>query len=211
MRILVLLLALSLGTVYGQVFSVGVKAGVPATDAFETARTGTISYLSNTKRYTFGPTVEVHLPLGFSVEADALYKRIGYESFTSPVIGNSSHQATTGNSWEIPVLVKYRFFKGPLRPFVDGGISSRHVDGTTNIDIFNLPTITHLKASPSELANSWTAGVVFGGGLDFGIKRLHITPELRYTRWGTESFRTAASSLLRSNLNQMDFLLGITF
>jgi hypothetical protein len=186
---------------------------VPATSAFDTATTGNTRYLSNTKRYTFGPTVEVGLPLRLAVEVDALYKRLNYDSNSSDLTG-LTHRATTGNSWEIPVLLKYRLASGPIRPFISGGISSRHVDGETRIDVFGLPSSTvpaRSTSSATELNNSWTAGVVFGGGIDIGLKKLHITPEIRYTRWGTESFRTAASDLLRSNLNQMDFLLGITF
>jgi hypothetical protein len=41
---------------------------------------------------------------------------------------------------------------------------------------------------------------------------LKITPEIRYTRWGTTQFNSVISGgTLRSNVNQAEFLVGITF
>jgi hypothetical protein len=52
---------------------------------------------------------------------------------------------------------------------------------------------------------------VFGGGLEVKLGILRITPEFRYTRWGSENFRDPVAALLRSNKNQGDFILGVTF
>ena len=82
-RILVAALFLSLAAgmpAWAEILSIGVKGGVPLTDAFNTARSGSLSYFSETKRYTVGPTVELHLPLRFSIELDALYTRLNYGS-----------------------------------------------------------------------------------------------------------------------------------
>ena len=38
-----------------------------------------------------------------------------------------------------------------------------------------------------------------------------MTPEFRYTRWGSENFRDPVAALLRTNKNQGDFILGLTF
>jgi hypothetical protein len=40
---------------------------------------------------------------------------------------------------------------------------------------------------------------------------VRIGPELRYTRWGSENFEDPVSSLLHTNRNQGDFLIGILF
>jgi hypothetical protein len=41
---------------------------------------------------------------------------------------------------------------------------------------------------------------------------LRITPEIRYTRWGTQQFNSVISNgSLRSKVNQAEFLVGITF
>jgi hypothetical protein len=41
--------------------------------------------------------------------------------------------------------------------------------------------------------------------------RVRISPEFRYTRWGGENLRDPISALLRTNRNQGDFMLGLTF
>jgi hypothetical protein len=49
---------------------------------------------------------------------------------------------------------------------------------------------------------------VIGGGVGIHALFLHISPEVRYTRWTSQHF---TSFLLNSNQNQAEFLLGITF
>jgi hypothetical protein len=60
------------------------------------------------------------------------------------------------------------------------------------------------------VANSTTRGYVAGGGLDFEFRRIHIQPEVRYTRWGAKHFFDP-SGLLNSNQNQAEFPPGIAF
>src|ERR1700754_2179206 len=107
-------------------FSVGVKGGVPITDAFETFGGNEASYATNTKRYLIGPTVEFHLPARFSIEVDALYKRIGYE-YQQTATAGVTETRTVANSWEFPAMVKWEVLPGPVRPFVDAGASFRHI------------------------------------------------------------------------------------
>src|SRR5215472_16499291 len=61
-----------------QPFSFGVKAGVPATDFFDAVRSNNLGYFSTTNRYIVGGTAELHLPLGFGVEFDVLYRHLHY-------------------------------------------------------------------------------------------------------------------------------------
>jgi len=51
---------------------------------------------------------------------------------------------------------------------------------------------------------------VMGVGLDIHALVIHLSPEIRYTRWGTEHFKLPNGSFL-SNQNQAEFLVGITF
>src|ERR1700736_4945450 len=68
---------------FAQSFSFGVKGGVPLPDAFWAGRDSR-SYSSVPRRYTAGPTVEIGLPVfRLSVEADALYRRIGWDASRS--------------------------------------------------------------------------------------------------------------------------------
>jgi opacity protein-like surface antigen len=196
-----------------QPISVGVKGGVPITDAFETFRGNSASYATNTKRYLVGPTVQFNLPARFSIEVDALYKRLGYQYDQS--LSNSTVSArTVANSWEFPVLVKFAILPGPVRPFVDAGGSFRHISG---IKQFRRTVNGVLSPVNVELNNATEfnkrndVGFVFGGGVEFKAGFVRISPEFRYTRWGSENFRDPVSALLRTNRNQGDFMIGLTF
>ncbi len=190
--------------------TVGVKAGVPITDAFNVARGTDASYFTNTKRYLVGPTFEVRLPARFSVEVDGLYKRVGYQyDARNPFV----YSKTVANSWEFPLLGKFEILPGPVRPFVDAGASLRHLSGVRQVR----QTIAGASFSQVEFNNAAEfnkrndVGLVFGFGVAFKLGPVRISPELRYTRWGGENLRDPVSSLLRTNRNQGDFLLGFTF
>jgi hypothetical protein len=73
-------------------------------------------------------------------------------------------------------------------------------------------TVTHstTTSSPAELANSTTRGYVLGGGLDLKLLIIHITPEVRLTRWGAKHF-IDPTGIVNSQQNQAEFLLGLTF
>lgn len=104
-----------------QLFSVGVRGGVPLTDAYNAVSNPTIAL--STGRFVIGPTVELHLPFGLGAEADALYR-----SYT---VGGTVTQ------WEFPILATYHFHKvGPLlRPFVDGGPAFNHISAPSNFSV----------------------------------------------------------------------------
>lgn len=197
-------------SVAAQPVSFGVKAGVPITDALDAARGNQAAYVSHTHRYTVGPTVQLNFPFRFSVEVDALYKRLGYDynQFGGP--GSPTVTATTANSWEFPVLGKWAVFPGPVRPFVDFGANFRHISGVSQIR--TAAGAVNVQVSPvPEFDQDSDIGATFGAGIEFKAGWLRLTPELRYTRWGSENFRDPIAGLLRTNKNQGDFLLGLTF
>ena len=197
-------------TAVAQPVSVGVKVGVPATDALETFRGNQAAYVTNTHRYLFGGTVQLNFPFRFSVEADALYKRLGFEYNQFGGVGSPTTTRTVANTWEFPVLGKYAIFGGPLRPFVDAGANFRHVSGVAQIR--TTLAIANVSVSPvPEFNQDNDIGFVFGGGVELKLGIMRITPEFRYTRWGAENFRDPIAALLRTNKNQGDFLLGLTF
>jgi len=200
--------------VFAQPVSFGVVGGVPITDAFNTLQGNNASYATDTHRYVVGPAFQIHLPLRLTVEVDGLYKRLGYQyNATTPT--TRTFAATVANSWEFPVLVKYEITPGPIRPFVDFGISFRHISGvdqvrdvvTTTTGAVGVTTTTN----PQEFHKATDEGLVFGVGVAFKLGPVRIGPELRYTRWGSENFDDPIGSLLHTNKNQGDFLLGILF
>ena len=78
----------------------------------------------------------------------------------------------------------------------------------TAFPVFGAP-ITTQNSNPSELQNRTSTGVLIGGGVDIHALFLHISPEVRYTRWTSQHF--ALDNLLNSKQNQAEFLLGISF
>src|SRR5579872_2204882 len=107
---------------FAQPFGIGVKGGVPLTDAFVTNSGNPIEYVADTHRYIFGPYAELRLPGGFGVEVDALYKTYEYRQvMPSPIRDQNSH------AWEFPVLVKWRFLPGPVKPYLEAGGAFSHL------------------------------------------------------------------------------------
>jgi hypothetical protein len=167
-----------------QPFGAGIKAGIPLTDFIDAAQSGTIRYSTVLNRYVFGVEGELRLPFGLGVEIDALYRHMNFAV---------NGIATTSSAWEFPLLAKYRFKAPVARPFVDAGVAWDTLSGLTQA---------------AQLKKNTVNGIVFGGGLDVHLLVIHITPEIRYTHWGSQHFDLSG---LSSNQNQAEFLVGFTF
>jgi hypothetical protein len=180
-----------------QLISLGVKGGIPLTDPLSTRQGGSGGVGHDVRRYLVGPTGELHLPFGFSVEVDALYRPLNYTEYPtnlSPLPGDYSPVAHTGSDWQFPILAKYEFHKGIIvHPFVDGGVTYRHV-----------------SFSNVSLGDASTAGISVGGGLTFRLLFVRLSPEFRYTRFPTDVFGSNFN-YVHSTSNQADFLVGLTF
>jgi hypothetical protein len=183
-----LVLASSLAT--ARTISFGLTAGAPLSDLVSAAP----GRVATTDRYTFGPALEAGLPHGFAVDAEFLYKRLELG------VTQGSARATVGR-WELPLLLRYRFsgLRGALwaRPFVHAGAAFNRVMGAGG-------------ASVAELRHRGTKGAVLGGGVESKLGAIRLAPELRVTRWGDRNFGVRDSSL-RSNLTQVEVLLGVRF
>jgi hypothetical protein len=63
-----------------------------------------------------------------------------------------------------------------------------------------------------ETSYSGLGGFVLGGGIEFHISRIHLAPELRYTRWNEEIAQFTPSSIYRgSQRNQVELLFGFSW
>jgi hypothetical protein len=194
----------------------GFKFGVPITDMFSANNVGYLNgslpgstYNASTPKYILGVTGEFHLYKRFRLEVDGLYKRTGFS--TSGLYGSTGsnfYQNTGANIWEIPALLKTNIKVGHVRPFVDFGASLRHVSSIQNNQF--LPGVVNgiILNNVDGLHNRNSYGGVAGIGIAFKRGPVTLSPEVRYTRWANESFQTNG---LRTNLDQGDFLLGITF
>lgn len=214
MRKTVLLLLLSAAAGYSQYFTFGVRGGVPLSDAFKVTDRSTFS--SDTSGYTFGPTAELHGPFRLSLSLDMLYRSFEYESETLTGTGIeqvSTGRRTTGRSWQVPLMVRHRFWP-LLSPFVAAGVSFQRLSGlnqrTTVTTALDPQPQFSQSSEPVELQSRSSTGFVFGAGLEFRALLITVAPEVRYTRWASEPVRSAGGGL-RSGSNQTDFLIGLTF
>lgn len=91
---------------YAQPVGVGLKLGVPATDAFKVVQQQS---LASSQNFLWGPYLELHLPGGNSVEIDALRRKYDFQT------------AGTANTWEFPVVVKHRIGSHLIKPYFEAG------------------------------------------------------------------------------------------
>ena len=209
----VIILALTTISAFAQPFTAGLKAGIPLTDFLNATENGTFQYSSPTQRYIIGGEAEVRLPLGFGIEFDALYRRLSYSGsgFASGVPASIlTTSDTTGSNWEFPLLLKYRFHFPVVRPFLDAGVAWDTLTGLEQSVSMSDGSTTSTTSSPAELKRNSTIGFVLGGGVDIHAIFLHISPEIRFTRWNSTQL-SGVADLLHSNLNQAEFLVGVTF
>jgi opacity protein-like surface antigen len=203
----VFLLLLGAVSAWAQLFSYGVKAGVPLNNFLDAARSQHFAFNANTNRYIVGPTAELHLPFGLGVEVDILYRHFDYNG-SGTLVDVITNSRTTGNAWEFPLLAKYRIPTKIVHPYVDAGVAWDTLSGLTEAITRN--SIATSTSSPAELNTPATRGLVLGAGLSVKLLMVHVSPEIRITRWGAQHF-IDPNGLLHSNLNQGEFLLGITF
>jgi hypothetical protein len=222
MKLLTLaLFALGASTLFAQAesdkpLSLGFKVGIPVTDMFSANNTslfnGNITgsnYNTAVPKYTLGLTAEFKMPKHLRFEVDGLYNRAGYAtSRPADIFGDTGYYLTSANVWQVPALIKTNITLGHVRPFVDFGAALRHIS-TIKTNAF-LPGLLDgiIYDSTAELHNRNSFGGVAGIGITFKMGEFRLSPEVRYTRWANESFMGPG---LRTNLDQGDVLLGISF
>ena len=202
MRIVAALLGLS--PLWAQGVSLGLRAGIPITPmlaAYGGERT-------SEPRFTIGALIEAHLRHGAGFGADFLLQRtdLAFLSAGSP-------RAKVWR-WETPLTLIYRF-RRPATPFLRIGVSLNRV--------FDISGATECARGPfgeqfyclggspiAELRHRGTFGFVAGGGFRLPLKNLYLEPELRITHWVDRNFGVR-DSVVRSNLNQIVFLVGVVF
>jgi hypothetical protein len=194
-----------------QPVSIGVLGGVPIIEQTDTSNS--LNH-DESRPYILGPSIEVRLLAGFTLEADALYQRIGntssfslIDSFLGTGVAAITGETTRtrANEWEFPLLGKYYFRRNSAwQPFVGTGWAMRlaeiHESGTESI------INTGAAISTFSLNNSFRSdldvGATFAAGLRYRIGHFALQPQFRYTPWGS-------SSLLRRD--EAAFQLGFSF
>lgn len=223
--VLALLVLVFAASALAQGIHVGVKAGVPITEYFDTAAAGARNYHAEysaaTRRYTLGVSAEWHVTNALGFELDVLYHRMGYvgivDRFPSPQgISSKSAIDVKGHSWDFPLMAKYRFSR-LLRPYLGAGGVLRYVGpvrGHGEYVVQDLITGATSRtpldtAEPSELRKRFYPGLTVAAGIEFGPGTFRVLPEFRCTRWTANI--SGPGGLLRFAPNQAEFLLGILF
>ena len=125
----------------GSRVSVGVKGGVPLTESL-TDTTWPASFpgaasrtFSESKNFIIGPILEVHLPLGLSIEGDGLYRSVNIAAqfdrdLASFLLGRFIGISSVDYAfWEVSALAKYHLPLPFVKPYMVAGPSFRTVDG----------------------------------------------------------------------------------
>ena len=186
-------------------FIIGVRGGVPLNDIIQTAQSGS-SISSSTDNYVVGPTLGLRLPLGLSVAGDALFTRLNLSATSSSRTGTATFSASA-SSWEFPVLLRLTLGREGLTPFVGAGVSVRHLSDFGNVG----PFLTNSASTTQSVSSSASVGFALGGGLQFKVGPLHISPEIRYTHWGSNQISNAFTNVIRTSNNEGQILVGLTF
>jgi hypothetical protein len=194
-----------------QAVSVGVLGGVPLSN--------TSGGHDESPRYQVGASVEVSLPAGFALEADALYRRLGTSTGYSilsgtnlllppgtPVLLNLANRQR-GNAWSFPLLGKYHFHTrtSSWQPFVGTGFAfrttDRHDSGTQiYVDANNVLQTSSFK---HDYRSALEVGAVVAAGMRLKAGHFSVLPQVRYTRWGgSDNF---------ASRNETALMLGVSF
>ncbi|MDX2149265.1 MAG: outer membrane beta-barrel protein [Bryobacteraceae bacterium] len=201
MRYLLPLLALSASAfAFAQPVVFGVKGGLPLTEVFDQGEFQGLANIRGSNDWVVGPMLEVRFPLRLGIEVNALFRPLDYraEGITA---------RATGDSWQIPLLLKWRVLPGPIQPYVSGGPVFQWV---RNIRVQATAGNVNVDRTTDDL---YAGGAALGGGVEFRLGRLKIQPEVRYTRFVGQDVDLPAAfqDLLRFNKNQAHLLVGIAF
>jgi opacity protein-like surface antigen len=91
-------------------------------------------------------------------------------------------------------------------PFVGAGVSVSHLGDFGDIG----PFLTN-SVNSNSIVDGPSVGFALAGGLQFRAGPLHISPEIRYTHWGSNQISNAFNNVIRTNDNEGQVLIGLTF
>jgi len=196
---------LGMSAASAQLVSVGALGGVRLTDGFKL-------FNDESRIYDVGGSVEVRLPAGFAVEADALYQRIGYSygliSSAGAAPGGTLAFRERGNLWEFPLLGKYYLRPGSesWQPFVGIGpafrTASLHSQESASI-LSGTNESSAITTFRGDFRSNVQTGAAIAVGLRFKLGPVALLPQARYTYWGHSNYGITK--------NEATLLLGVTF
>lgn len=177
-----------------------------------------------TGRMGGGPAVHLRLNRRLGVSVDLLHRGIGYQQEVSTTSGTddtsttvderltTTSESTSADYWELPVMARIyygRRSRGNWSRFFGAGFSLRQISDIRTTRETTIAGESCCDETPASPAHKRSFGLIAGAGVqvmdEIGLK---ITPEIRYTHWLRHSFDSPPT---RSNRNQVEVLIGITF
>jgi opacity protein-like surface antigen len=196
MRLFLLILTLAATSFAAGPLIIGGRGGTSLTDstgsAFDVVRSNMLG-----NNLAVGPTIGVRLPLGFSVEGDALYNRRSLGLGLSALSALGYH----ADWWEFPVMAKFTPGSGAIAPVLGAGVTVQHIN--------NFGDVPSYLFTGSTQSNS--VGFIAGAGVRFRVGAVSVTPEMRYTRWTNRGFTQSLVDTITGGRNQAQLLVGVTF
>ncbi len=188
-----------------QVVGAGVKVGATPTKWLET--TGVRETVGDESgHFTVGPYLELRLPKGFAIEGNALYRNFG--ALTLDNVGGLVTSARfDARSWEFPIMGKYRFGSGGIRPFLVAGPTFRWLGEQTIKTSCTGDLCTPNLDSTIKQDGFVNAGMTAGGGLEFRLGWAKLAAEGRWVWYNAEAITNA----LAPKKHQAQILLSLGF
>lgn len=197
-------LLLLTGVSSAQPVGIGAKVGLPLSDVFTVTGTG---FNSEKPPLTAGPFIELRLPARLAIEFDALYEGLRFHYNAQPVVEIVDGSA---QSWQFPLLLKYRFGRRGAYPFVSGGVAALYIGQVGISGQSSLPDNVRsvLQRVGSTFVNG---GGVVGGGVEFRLGPVRIAPELRFTRWAIRQSTETNGVSLSMEQSRVHLFVGVSF
>ena len=146
--------------------------------------------VNGTMGYQFGIMAEKAITRNFSLEAGAGISQVVFDySISGLDISNYTNVQYLFNenitSFEIPVLAKYYFNLGSLRPFLEAGINGRFLlNSMEKSDTYGRYWFTSSSGSDKILTSFLTDfenfGFLFGGGACYDFSKFSLRLDIRY-------------------------------
>ena len=177
-------------TLHAQPITYGFKLGVPFSDE----NTGPFTTKTQS-RWTGGPFVELHLPYRLGVEFSVIARTSSENTTLTFPFGTNLNPYVASikdkvNTWDFPLLLKYRFTQGKFRPYIGAGAAWSH----RRSEMESVYSCMGPQGScrPPELSGEIVGGsrkstlTKFGpaasAGVDIKTQYVTISPEVRWNR-----------------------------
>ncbi len=181
------------------------------------------------ERLGYGLTAQARLRGHFYLNVSGIFHRLGYQETTTvsttttevlngstypSVSTTSTSEDTRSDALDIPVLLRYYGtgkHPGSPRWFLEIGGEYQLLEEirTSVYAVDSSGIITGYTYTPAVPKHNGIEGPVVGAGIQFTDEfGIHVTPEIRYTRWMDSNFENLSTV---GNRNQIEADLSITF